>query len=274
VKRTSSPRPGGAAAGRGLGAAGPLTGLLLAALVTGLAAADARAQWSVEIGVEHLSWHEDVSPIEVRERGTRGVIGVGFAQRRPRGALLAYRGSAYGGGADYRGSLLFDRTTPAQSTSVHLGTVHSVELRNRWPEAVDAVVGLEFELWRRRFSQTQREDYRVLSGRLGIEKPATPSRRIVAGGGLRWMLAASERATFTEAGVTYRVALSPGLGWNPYLRLGHRLTPRVTALAYWDGMRLGRSPEVALSLGGTTQARVYQPESDVNVLGVRVRYEP
>jgi hypothetical protein len=35
-------------------------------------------------------------------------------------------------------------------------------------------------------------------------------------------------------------------------------------------MRLGRSPNVVVRMGPTTQAIVYQPKTEVDVLGLRV----
>jgi hypothetical protein len=244
----------------------------LAALALCLAPVSACAQWSVDVAVERFSWREDVSPIEVRELGPRVGLGVGFVQRRLRGVLFAYRGSLYGGGVHYDGSLQADPSQPAQGTSVYLGTVQAAELRHRWPDVVDAVAGLEADVWSRRLSDTQREDYWILSGRLGVHRPATPSSPIVAGGGVRWLLATREHTNIPEGGVVHHLTLAPGLGRNPYLYLGCRVAPRVTALTYWDGMRLGRSSDVVLAGGGPTQTIVFQPATDVDVLGVRVAY--
>lgn len=246
--------------------------LLLAALASCLAAAAARAQWSVDAAVERFGWREDTSPIEVRETGPRVALGIGFAQRRARGALLVFRASVYGGGVSYDGSLQLDRTQAAHGVSVYLGTTEGAELRYRWPGAVDAVAGVDLNLWRRRLSVTQREDYRIVSGRLGVERLATRSSAIAAGGGVRWLLATSEHATISEAGVDYHLELSPGRGWNPYLHLGYRIAPRVTALAYWDGMRLSRSNQIVLRTGRQSQTIVFQPATDVDVLGVRFAY--
>lgn len=257
---------------RRAGPSGPPAFLLLAALASCLASTAARAQWSVDAAVERFGWREHISPIEVRELGPRVALGIGFLQRRARGPLFAYRGSLYGGGVDYDGSLQFDRTQAARGVSVYLGTTQAAELRHRWPAVVDAVAGLDLNVWRRRLSDTQREGYRVLSLRLGLDRPAAGSSRIVAGGGLRWLLATSEHATVSEAGVVYHLALSPGLGSNPYLHLGGRITPRITALLYWDGMSLGGSNEIVLHTGGRTQTVVFQPPTDVDVLGVRVAY--
>ena len=89
---------------------------------------------------------------------------------------------------------------------------------------------------------------------------------------MRWLLAAHEEASFTEAGVAYTVELSPGLGRNVYLHLGCRVASRLTAVVYWDGVRLGRSDEVVVPMGRGTGAIVFQPASRLDVLGLRVTY--
>jgi hypothetical protein len=105
-----------------------------------------------------------------------------------------------------------------------------------------------------------------------VERTATRSSPIVAGGGLRCVMATREHTTIPVAGVVHHLTLSPGLGLNPYLHVGCRVAPRVTALAYWDGMRLGRSSEIVLRGGGPTQTIVFQPATDMDVIGVRVAY--
>ena len=244
--------------------------LLLALAVSCWAAADARAQWSVDASVEHFSLREHVSPIDVHETGPRVALGLGFVQPRAHGLLLAYRGSAYGGNPDYEGSLQFDPTVSAHGASLYIGTTQGAELRYRWPDAIDALVGLDLDVWRRRLSVTQREDYRNLSARVGIERLATSSSPMVAGASVRWMLATSEHATISEGGVTYRLILSPGVGASPMLHVGYRVAQRVTVLAYWDGKRLARSQPLALLKRGRPQAIVFQPATAVNVVSVRV----
>lgn len=244
----------------------------MAALASCLTTVRARAQWSVDATVEHFSWREHTSPIEVHETGPRVVLGVGYVLPRARGALLAYRGTVYGGNVDYSGSFQFDVAQAARGTSGYVGTTQGVELRYRWPGAVDALAGLDVDLWRRSLGTSQREDYRILSARLGVDHIAVRSSRVTAGGGLRWLLLTAEKSTIKEGGFTYRLLLSPGLGVNPFLHVGYRVAPRITVIATMDGMRLGQSDPLAVRRNGQPQAVVFQPASDLDVLGARIVY--
>ena len=255
---------------------GPLArwrlGLLGIVLATGLLGADARAEWGVDATVEHFALREHITPIEVHENGPRTALGIGFIQAKERGLLLAYRGVVYGGSVGYNGSFQFDRTEAARGASLYLGTTQGAELRYRWPGALDAIAGLDVDLWRRRLSTTQFEDYRFLSGRVGLRRPATASGRVVGGAGIRFLLATAEHAKVTDAGLSYRLILSPGLGSNPFLELGYQVAPRLTLIGYWDGMRLGQTDPVVLRKNGRPQATVFQPATDIDVVGVRLAY--
>ena len=64
----------------------------------------------------------------------------------------------------------------------------------------------------------------------------------------------------------------PGLGSNPFLELGYQVAPRLTLIGYWDGMRLGQTDPVVLRKNGRPQATVFQPATDIDVVGVRLAY--
>lgn len=247
-------------------------GLLGVALASCLLGTDARAEWVVEASAEHFALREHITPIEVHEDGPRGGLAIGFTQPKTRGLLVAYRGIVYGGNVGYNGSFQFDRTEPARGASIYLGTTQAAELRYRWPRAVDAIAGLDVDVWRRRLSTTQYEDYRFLSGRVGLRRPPTGPGRVVGGAGVRFLLATAEHAKVTDAGLSYRLILSPGLGVNPFLDVGYQVAPRVTLIAYWDGMRLGQTDPVVLRKNGRPQVTVFQPATDVDVVGVRLAY--
>ena len=242
---------------------------MVSALASCLTSSAASAQWSAAATVEGFRWRELTSPIEVRETGPRFGVGVGFAQPRARGLLVAGHARLYFGAVDYHGSLLFDPTQPVQATTNYLGTTEGAELRYRWPDAVDAFVGVDLDLWRRGFSPSQRERYRFVSARLGAERVPSDRSRWVAGGGVRVLLASREDASFPDAAGTRHVTLKPGLGTNPFLHAGYRFWPQVTLLAYWDGMRIGRSDEIVL---GQSQTVLYQPQTEMDVVGVGVVY--
>jgi hypothetical protein len=193
-------------------------------------------------------------------------------QPRVAGALFAVHGRVVLGSVSYNGSFQFDSTQAAHGSSAYLGTSFGAEARYRWPGTLDGVAGLDLDWWKRQFSRSQRERYRIVSARFGVERLATASSPFVAGGGMRLLLATTEDASITDAGVTYDLSLSPGLGTNPFLHVGLRASPRVTLLAFWDGMRLGRSNRIVLLKRGEPQAIVSQPPTDMDVIGVRAVY--
>jgi hypothetical protein len=239
-------------------------------LLTGLSAREAGAQLRIHVDTEYFTWHEHTTPIEVKETGPRFGIGLEFVQPKHAGLLVAGRGRYYGGSVDYDGSFQFDATLAARGTSTYHGGSIGGDIRYRWPDAVDAVAGLDYELWRRQLSQVQHEDYRVLSMRIGFEREATSP--FLFGGGMRFLLATDETATIEEGGFRYDLELTPGLGSNGYAHAGVHVTAHVTALAYWDGMEMGRSNTVTLLKRGRPQATVSQPPTSVDTFGLRLSY--
>jgi len=236
------------------------------------AATPAAAQWTAGASVERFQWHEHTSPIEVRESGPRFAGEIGWAVPVARGPLVAARARAYGGSVDYSGSFQFDATRAATGASTYTGWTLAGELRWRVPSAADAVAALEYETWRRRLSRTQDERYRITSARFGADHGAAHASRWTAALGLRVILETSEDASIEEDGVRYGLRFSPGPGSNMYARAGWRLWPHVTAEAYADGMRLGRSNTIVLRKRGRPQAFVTQPSTDMDVVGLRFVY--
>ena len=244
----------------------------LLVIAAALAGSTAHAQWSIEAGVEQFDWREHTTPIVVHEHGPRYFGAVGYMLPTERGALFAYRGTVYGGNPDYNGSFQFDDTKAASGASTYLGTTQRAEARWRWPAIADGVLGLEYETWKRQLSTTQEETYRTVSLRVGAEHLASATNRIVAGGGMRFLLDASEDASIEAVGLTYLLALRPGRGSNPYLYAGARIVPHLTVLGSWDGMNLGQSNQVVLLKRGKPRAMVSQPSTDITTLGVRLVY--
>jgi hypothetical protein len=247
---------------------------LLAALAAILAPPSARAQLSLEASFEHFDWHEQVTPIDVHETGPRFGGGASYLMPRDRGPLAGLRATVYGGAVDYDGSLQTNRNTAARGTTEYLGWTAGAEGRWRWPSAVDAVAALETNIWTRHLSTTQEEDFRVLSMRVGLDRPALRASRFTVGGGVRWLLAISERTTIKVQGQTLHLQLSPDPGWAPYVQAGYRFAPRFLAIAYWDGMQMGRSEPLVINTGGGSRTTVWQPETEVNLIGLRITFEP
>jgi hypothetical protein len=233
-------------------------------------ATPAHAQWSASAAVERFRWHEHTTPIAVRESGPRFAGAIGWALPVARGPLVALRAGVSGGNVDYSGSFQADTTRAATGASTYTGWNAAGELHWRVPRVADAVAAFEYEAWRRHLSRTQDERYRITSARFGLERGAAHDSRWSAALGLRTILDTSEDASIAEGGVTYGLRFSPGTGSNVYGRLGWRLRPHVTAEAYVDAMRLGRSNTIQLRKRSRPVATVFQPASDLDVTGVRL----
>lgn len=237
-------------------------------LALGLAPISAYAQFQVEMGLESFHWLEHTDPINVKEDGPRVAFGAGYVMPQVSGPLFTVFGRVYMGSVDYNGALLSNPSSPATGTTKYLGGTEGIGARYRWPDAIDAVMGLEFDQWRRELTAEQREFYRFASVRFGLERVATARSPWIAGGGLRVLMSSNEEATFTGSSGSLDVTLKPGLGPNGYLHAGLRFTPHFTVLGYWDGMRLEESDPVPI--GSNTV--VFQPKSDMNLFGVRLLY--
>jgi len=239
--------------------------LALALIVT---PAPALAQFNVEMGLEAFRWREHTDPINVKESGPRVAFGAGYSMPQTSGPLFTVFGRFYTGSVDYNGALLTSPGTPATGTTKYLGGTEGGSLRYRWPNAIDAVFGLEFDQWRRELTPDQHEFYRFTSIRLGIERLATLMSPWIAGGGLRFLVSSNEDATFTDSGGVTEVTLKPGLGTNAYAHFGLRFSTHFTVLGYWDAMRLEESDPVPI----TSNEVVFQPKSDMDLYGVRLIY--
>jgi hypothetical protein len=231
--------------------------------------APALAQLSASAAIERFTWREHTSPLEVRENGPRFSGRVAYALPVTKGPLLGAALGIYGGGVRYQGSFQFDSTTAARGTSEYLGTRVTGEARWRWPR-LDAVVGYDYDSWQRRLSVRQKENYRVGSGRLGLEHLASAKDPFEAAVGLRRLLSTGEDASVVFEDVAYALHLEPGLGTTFYGRLGAHVAPHAFAVATVDGMHLGRSNFIELRKRGKPQAKVYQPQSDLDLVGVRL----
>jgi hypothetical protein len=249
-----------------------VAGVALAAIATALVCPPARAQWSMEGGVEYYDWTEDTAPIAVHEHGPRFLVAGGWMLPKKQGPLIGYRGEFYGGVVTYDGALLLDPGTPVSELTGYFGTTQAAQLRWRWAGTVDAVAGFEYEIWGRRLSSSQEETFRTWSLRLGGEHLASARHPFVAGGGVRFMLTAEEQTRVEYSGSTFDVELEPEVGSNPYLHAGYRVAPHLTLLGYWDSMHLGRSSTVTLITPQRTTIYVWQPASDMWRMGVRIVY--
>lgn len=244
------------------------TALLSIALLA-IPAQRVHAQFQASASVEHFHWSEDTQP-EVEETGPRWTIGLAWTQPDSSPVRFGARATFYAGYVRYRGSLLFEPTTPASGTTHYLGTAQEAFLRIRVTRALDLVGGVGRESWRRSLSPDQREDYRVGFMRFGAEAFLGTERGLVLGGGLKAPFGESENAHLTLLGFDQNPRLEPHGRTSGFAQAGYRFAPRWSVVGYLDGFHFDASPPVAVTSGGGTPRIVFQPASDLRLLGLRV----
>jgi hypothetical protein len=243
---------------------------LLAALAANALSAPAFAQFTLGAGVEYFSWTEDTQPIKVKERGPLGVLDIGWTQQRDRGFLFAYRGQLYGGGVTYNGSLLNSPSTPVSSTTSYVGTWHEAQGRYRIG-SVDVLAALGFDVWNRRLSADQQEDYQVAFVRVGFERMPR-ERGWIFGAGAKYPIWTQEDAHFNQLGFDQNPKLKPGKDVSGFARFGYRFNRNWSLVGFMDSYRFKQSDVVFVTAGGVPQGGFLQPKTDVYTLGASVHY--
>jgi hypothetical protein len=244
--------------------------IIAVALLFGLSAGCARAQFAVSAGLEYFSWTEDTSPIEVRERGPLFALGLAFTQPKEHGFLFAYRGRFYIGEVDYNGAYLAAPDVPLTGNTRYTGTAQEGQVRYRLGYGLDVLGGLGIDLWQRKLSDTQKEDYRIVYGRLGVESNAAGQKGWVLGAGLKYPLWTRENAHLTDFGFDQNPELKPGKDISVFGQLGYRFEQQWAIIAYLDGFRFTQSNQVAVSVGGVPQGVVFQPGVNMYVVGLKL----
>ncbi|MBI1396594.1 MAG: hypothetical protein GC151_11490 [Betaproteobacteria bacterium] len=239
-----------------------------------LAGPAAHAQLRASVGSEFFSWTEDTSP-EVRERGGLLAFTLEYTQRRDRGLLGAYRGKLYFGSVHYEGAELFPPFTPVVSTTEYLGTSQEAQARYRFAvgqqRAVDIVAGLGVDLWERKLSASQKEDYVIGYGRLGVETERDGEGWIV-GAGIKYPFYTWEDAHLTDIGFLTNPTLTPGKDVSPYLQVGYRFDP-MAVIFYVDSFRFSQSAAEPVTHATQGPQYIYQPASTRYSAGLRLRFD-
>jgi len=244
--------------------------ILAVVLLFGFSAGCARAQFAVSAGLEYFSWTEDTNPINVRERGPLFALGLAFTQPKEKGFLFAYRGRFYAGEVDYDGAYLDAPSVPVTGTTKYAGTAQEGQLRYRLGYGLDVLGGLGVDLWQRKLSDIQKEDYRIVYARLGVEGNAAGGKGWLGGAGLKYPLWTRENAHLTDIGFDQNPELKPGKDISVFGQLGYRFEQKWAIIAYLDGFRFKQSNQVAVSAGGVPQGVVYQPGVDMYVVGLKL----
>jgi len=256
-----------------------------AALVFALWAGAASAGWSVSLDAESFKWREDLSPQPpVTEKGPRWGLGWEYEQLRPAGWQFAYRGQFRHGTVDYTGWYLFDPSTPATARTQYTGLVNELQGIYRFgasPLGFELVGGLALDYWRRNILPDQKEDYSVLFLRLGFNLDPRAASGWFTGAGFKFPFYAAENGHLQDLGFDQNPTLEPKGRPSLYAQLGYRFTPQWSLIGYYDSYRFAESnpvfltssdPGVCAPFAPPCDAKVVQPASKVDTLGLRLRY--
>jgi hypothetical protein len=252
----------------------------IAALAAMAVSASAHAGWDITGDIERFRWSESTAP-RVTETGPMFGIGGRFTQEREAGWQFGWRGRLYFGSVDYRGSFLADNT-PASGTTEYAGLLNEGRAVYRLPGnrfGMELVSGLILDIWNRRLSEFQQEDYWVASLRLGVNFDQRRPTGWFAGGGIKYPFYAREDAHLTDIGFNSNPKLEPKGALSLYADAGYRFNRKWSMTGYYDSYRFDESepttPLVNPFLPGCSApsgCRVFQPTSRVDSLGLRLQY--
>jgi len=248
---------------------------LIGTIALGLCmAGPAAGETSVSLGLEYLHWDEDTNPA-VTETGPLFALGLGYTQDKDSGLLFAYRGRFYIGEVDYDGAGLFTGT-PIQGTSRYTGMANEGQLR--WRSRMkqnyraDWLLALGLDVWERKLTSSQSEDYQIGYLRLGGEIDVNEGKGWTAGAGVKYPFYTHEDAHLTNIGFDSNPTLEPGPDVSLFAHLGYRFTDRVSLVAYYDGFRFKKSEEEAVSHPVSGSGAIFQPASDLTIIGLKLEY--
>ena len=233
---------------------------------------------NVGAGIEQHSWEETIagSP-SPKESGQRYSLYINWQQDKDQGMLFGYRGKLYGG------KVLYDTYTqqtniPVSTTTQYTGAAHEGQLLYRnagQTYKLDYVGGLGLDTWERNIDNrgySQIEDFLIIYLRGGIHfAPPAQGSGVYGGGGLKYPIHTWEDAHLFSQGYSSNPILKPGKDISFYAELGYRFNQRWHLIGYYDSWRFKESEPVITSRAGVAYA-VYQPESRMDTLGLKILY--
>jgi len=241
---------------------------------------------SIFAGVQSFRWQEFLDGARVvKETGPMLSLGASVDNlgRAGKGLLFSVEGAIYGGTVDYDGQTQdgVDAQTDAEYSGAYLDgllgyRVFSIEKRYD----IDVLGGLGLDSWDRdiaggtdalgRQVRGIAEDYQVVSGRVGLGLQSRWARWTgYLQLGLKRPLRTQEE--ITRLGVTLEPKSAPSVFGS--LSLDRLSSGRRTfgLVLYYESYRFDESPPEPGSLGGSP-VLVFQPESKMDVVGLRLRH--
>jgi hypothetical protein len=138
-------------------------------------------------------------------------------------------------------------------------------------DRLDFVGTVGLDLWERQLTSVQKEDYSIVFARLGVDYNTRATQGWFASGGVKKPLATAENAHLDDIGFDQNPILRPGKDPSLYAQVGYRFNPHWSVLGYYDSYRFSQSSPEPVTSGGT-RFLVFQPESKMDLLGVRLVY--
>ena len=266
-----------------------LTGLyaLVAIVSTAHGAEPARQMYvSPFVDAQYFQWQEHLNGSKVvDESGPRAALGLnaGNLTRLEPGLVGEIEAAVYGGEVDYEGQT--QDGVPLDTDTDYLGGYVEGTLGYRLPmpprqHAIDVLASFGLDLWERDIANASdslgrsvlglKEDYRVWVGRLGV---GLFSRWVGwlshVHVGVKYPLDA--KVDVSEFGVTLKPKRDPSVfarmrAWHP-----GGASPGLGFMLYYESYRFDDSP-TEQGRFRDLPVRVFQPESDMDTVGLRLSY--
>lgn len=247
-------------------------------IVAGFGADAARAELHLGGGLEYFDWREDTTP-EVRETGPIVAFHASWTEDKSSGMVFGAKGRIWAGSVDYDGADL-GTNQPLSGTTDYFGLGGEGQLRFRrtvGANHLDLLLGLGWEYWLRQLTRLQSEEYTLLSVRVGAEiGPGGKGAGFLAGIAVKYPIYVHEDANFDEIGARNNPILKPKGAVSATAHMGYRLDSKWQITGYYESVWLRASDAVFVDFpsGSALPAGFYyQPESHMNVLGLRLEYQ-
>lgn len=234
-----------------------------------MVAGTAQAEWAAGGGVEAFRWRESTTP-RVKETGMRWALDLQWTQSREPGLSAGYKLHFYTGNVDYDGAGLFTGT-PLSGETRYRGMVNEFQAYYRTQTNLDVMLALGWDRWDRRLSAAQEESFDVVYAKAGMQFNASVKQGVIGSVGLKYPVHVREDANFPDIGGLTNPRLRPKEDLSFYGTVGYRSAPWEVA-AYYDSYRFRASNTVAVPLAAGGTGVFFQPESKMDVYGVKFLY--
>lgn len=231
----------------------------------------------IGVGIERFNWQEfDISGAKmVKESGPRLFVSLESENQVSERWIYGFRGRIYAGTVTYDGQLI-GSGTPYSTDSDYSGFSGAVDFTGRFPRANGEFSdwGLRFGLggdsWNRHLQDGvsggtvvagYTEKYTALVGRLGVAY--VPVQGWFGEAGAKYPFKVREEVNLYDG-----VTLEPQGAISLFGTIGYNFGQRWSIKGYYDSYRFKASNAKDVTSGGVPAGTVYQPRSDMDLLGI------